>query len=564
MFIKIFFASLFFVLTNFNFCQSPIRINQVGYLPYSKKIAFFVLNSLDTQELPFLDKFEKSYVFYVKDEKDSEVLVKEAKLYNLKDSASGDTIYIIDFSELTKPAKYYIQIKDIKSYEFLISSDVYKEVLDLLLAGFYLQRCGEEVSYESFSHKRCHIQDKEALIYGTTKTKDVFGGWHDAGNYEKYVSATAISCWYLLAVYEVLGNKLEKNLKQRLLDEIKYALNWLVKMQDEDGGVYHSVVVENWDYWPCLPEEHKDKRIISPKSITATLNFVSVLAKTSYLFRDIDKNFSSFCLKQALKSYKWFEKNLNLTYKKITETDAYIDDNYLDEQLLALCELYRNTKDQLYHKRFLELLSKLGYKITIPSWQDTTTLAVLSYLFEDEIFIDKEIKNLLLSNLEKILKTRSNWVDNNRNGYRVALFNSEYYWGSNGVLGNISFLLTYFSIVSKDKLYASYALEQIHYLLGRNALDKCFISGVGKNTITNHHYALSIINKKVYPGFVSGGPNADFSNDELLNFLIGKFTPKAKCFVDDGKTTSWASNEPCILYNAPWIFVFSYFAYQTN
>lgn len=561
MFIKIFFASLFFVLTNFNFCQSPIRINQVGYLPYSKKIAFFVLNSLDTQELPFLDKFD----FYVKDEKDNEVLVKEAKLYNLKDSASGDTIYIMDFSELTKPAKYYIQIKDIKSYEFLISSDVYKEVLNLLLAGFYLQRCGEEVSYESFSHKRCHIQDKEALIYGTIKTKDVFGGWHDAGNYEKYVSATAISCWYLLTVYEVLGNKLEKNLKQRLLDEIKYALNWLVKMQDEDGGVYHSVVVENWDYWPCLPEEHKDKRIISPKSITATLNFVSVLAKTSYLFRDIDKNFSSFCLKQALKSYKWFEKNQNLTYKKITETDAYIDDNYLDEQLLALCELYRTTKEQLYHKKFLELLNKLGYKITIPSWQDTTTLAVLSYLFEDEIFIDKQIKNLLLSNLEKILKTRSNWVDNNRNGYRVALFNSEYYWGSNGVLGNISFLLTYFSIVSKDKLYASYALEQIHYLLGRNALDKCFISGVGKNTIRNHHYALSIINKKVYPGLVSGGPNADFSNDELLNFLIEKFTPKAKCFVDDdNKTTSWASNEPCILYNAPWIFVFSYFAYQTN
>lgn len=561
MFIKIFFASLFFVLTNFNFCQSPIRINQVGYLPYSKKIAFFVLNSLDTQELPFLDKFD----FYVKDEKDNEVLVKEAKLYNLKDSASGDTIYIMDFSELTKPAKYYIQIKDIKSYEFLISSDVYKEVLNLLLAGFYLQRCGEEVSYESFSHKRCHIQDKEALIYGTIKTKDVFGGWHDAGNYEKYVSATAISCWYLLTVYEVLGNKLEKNLKQRLLDEIKYALNWLVKMQDEDGGVYHSVVVENWDYWPCLPEEHKDKRIISPKSITATLNFVSVLAKTSYLFRDIDKNFSFFCLKQALKSYKWFEKNQNLTYKKITETDAYIDDNYLDEQLLALCELYRTTKEQLYHKRFLELLNKLGYKITIPSWQDTTTLAVLSYLFEDEIFIDKQIKNLLLSNLEKILKTRINWIDNNRNGYRVALFNSEYYWGSNGVLGNISFLLTYFSIVSKDKLYASYALEQIHYLLGRNALDKCFVSGIGKNTIRNHHYALSIINKKVYPGFVSGGPNADFSNDELLNFLIEKFTPKAKCFVDDdNKTTSWASNEPCILYNAAWIFVFSYFAYHTN
>lgn len=559
MFIKLFYSFLFNLLIEDIFCQNPIRINQVGYLPNSEKIAFFVAES--SWSLNSSYSFDEDQIFYIKDKEGKEFLNGKLKLSTLRDSASGDRIYIVEFSRLTIPGKYYIQIGDIKSYEFLISSDVYKDVLDLLLVSFYLQRCGEKVNYKGFTHQECHLQDKKATIYESSKTKDVSGGWHDAGNYEKYVTPTAISCWYLLLTYEIFKNKLEENFKKFLINEIRHALSWLLKMQDEDGGVYHSVVVKDWSYWPCLPEEHKDKRIISPKSITATLNFISTLAKASYVLKNIDKNFSSLCSKQALKSYKWFEKNSNLVYKKITETDAYEDNTYSDEHLLALCELYRATKHQLYHKKFLDLLNNFEYKITIPSWQDTRTFAILSYLFEEEIFVDKEIKNLLISQLEKILTTRMNWIENKNNGYKVALFNSEYYWGSNAVLGNISFLFICLSLITKNKKYTSYALEQVHYLLGRNALDKSFISSVGENTIRKHHYALSLKMGKIFPGFVSGGPNAELSNDPLLDSYIIKNTPKAKCFVDDpfASSTSWASNEPCILYNAPWVFVFSYF-----
>ncbi|MCX7911159.1 MAG: glycoside hydrolase family 9 protein [Endomicrobia bacterium] len=538
--------------------ENPIRINQIGYLPNSKKISFLAIR----------EDFDnnKFFNFYVKDKSQKTVFKGEVKLYNSKDTASGEKIYILDFSELETPGSYYIELEDFKSYDFVISSTVYREVLDLLLLGFYFQRCGEEVKYNEFFHGICHIRDKEAVIFGTNITKDVSGGWHDAGNYEKYVTPTAISCWYLLTTYEVFHKKLPKSIKQRLITEIKHALKWLIKMQDEsDGGVHHSVVVKDWSYWPSLPEDHTDLRIIAPKSIFATYNFASIFAKASYVFKNIDKDFSKKCLNKALNAYNWvdniYKEKFIKHYNKILETDAYEDSNEVDEQLLALCELYKATNNQKYHIKFLETLDKLGYKLSIPSWQDVKMLAIISYLLLEERFVNKEVKDILTQNFESFVKTRASWIDSPRNGYKVALYNSEYYWGSNGILGNISCLFVIFSIIKKNPKFSSYALEQIHYLLGRNSLDKCFVSGCGKNSIKRHHYALSVINKKIYPGFVSGGPNSELSGDKLLDELIYKNIPIAKCFVDDENldSTSWASNEPCILYNAPWVFVFSYF-----
>ncbi|HOD76917.1 MAG TPA: ferritin family protein, partial [Syntrophorhabdus sp.] len=75
-----------------------------------------------------------------------------------------------------------------ESYEFAISDKPYDKLFDDVLKMLYMMRCGSELEKKhagEFAHEACHA--KPATIYGTTKTKDVTGGWHDAGDYGRYV-----------------------------------------------------------------------------------------------------------------------------------------------------------------------------------------------------------------------------------------------------------------------------------------------------------------------------------------------------------------------------------------
>ena len=63
----------------------------------------------------------------------------------------------------------------------------------------YLQRCGTEIEDDTFGHVACH--NTKATIYGTSETIDVSGGWHDAGDYGRYVVPGAKTVADLLYAY---------------------------------------------------------------------------------------------------------------------------------------------------------------------------------------------------------------------------------------------------------------------------------------------------------------------------------------------------------------------------
>lgn len=72
------------------------------------------------------------------------------------------------------------------------------------------------------------------------------GGWFDAGDYNKYVIFIELVFYNLLIVYEenvvVFGdnwNIFESgNGIFDLFDEVKWELDWLLKMINDDGSVY--------------------------------------------------------------------------------------------------------------------------------------------------------------------------------------------------------------------------------------------------------------------------------------------------------------------------------------
>ena len=106
------------------------------------------------------------------------------------------------------------------------------------------------------SHPDCH--STPAVIYGTDVKKEVNGGWHDAGDYGRYIVAASKTVMDLLLAYEQSAQTFTKF---NILDEVRFELEWMLKMQREDGGVFHKVSCYHFCGF-INPQDEKDELVI--------------------------------------------------------------------------------------------------------------------------------------------------------------------------------------------------------------------------------------------------------------------------------------------------------------
>lgn len=551
--------------------QVLIAVNQEGYLPYSPK-KFMIANT----------EVEK---FFVKD-KDDRIVYEGSFEKTINDKNSGDIVKIGDFSSVRKVGEFYIEIpQGDRSYKFRISSDVYKNAFVVTMRSFYLQRCGTAVDggIKGVKHEACHLEDAEFHEDTDEKGKiDVTGGWHDAGDYGKYIPNAGITCGTLLWMWEFYEDKLKKislNIPKiykdlpDILEEIKYELDWFLKMQRKDGAVYFKVSPKGYGRL-VLPEKDNVKRYLYRVSSVATGNFVAVMAAAYRVYKKYLPDYAEKCLQAAKKGWEWLEKNPDIVPEGGFDDPAVFGSGYegdqkdLDERLWAATELFVATTEKKYNDFFVNNYTKWEPTIDYPpDWMSIQVMGMLRYLLSEkgDIKVKEKIKKDLINYADSVLKHIEN------DGYRVALKSDMYYWGSNAVALNVGLVLIIANRVTGKKEYIEGAFDQICYILGRNSLGKCFITGVGKNPVVNPHHGPSVASRTPWPGFVVGGPNYE-GGDGVINSVLSENPnlPIAKRYVDiDPLTakpqegyygrTSYATNEPCLSYNAPFEFVLAEF-----
>ena len=178
-----------------------------------------------------------------------------------------------------------------KHFQFLrlLYDDVYKKSLK----GYYFQRCGTALLQPHagvYYHAACHPGDG---FYHSSTGQSGFrlttGGWHDAGDYGKYVVNSGITVGTLLLAYERFPEKFNQdnlNIPESgngvpdLLDEVRYELEWLLKMQNENGGVYFKITKEQFESF-IMPQNDSGIRYIHVLSSTATGNFAAMMARAA-------------------------------------------------------------------------------------------------------------------------------------------------------------------------------------------------------------------------------------------------------------------------------------------
>jgi endoglucanase len=177
------------------------------------------------------------------------------------DADTGDQVQAADFSSFHKAGSYYIEVPGVgRSWNFTLGKNVFERPTTWRCAAFYGQRCGTAVDmgpeFPGYSHPACHLHGEFHASSGKSGPRENPGGWHDAGDYGRYMVNSGISTGTLLWAWEIYGKRLKSiNLKipesgngtPDILNEARWNLEWMLKMQDSDGGVWHKQTSEHFD-----------------------------------------------------------------------------------------------------------------------------------------------------------------------------------------------------------------------------------------------------------------------------------------------------------------------------
>ena len=522
--------------------MKKIHVNQLGYRTKDFKRAVVAQND---------DKFQ------VVRASDNSVAYDGVSGNEIYDAASEETVRIADFSDFSEKGEYIIRADSGSSYPFLIDETPYKGFRNALLEMFNYQKCGVDLDCGLWSHPVCH--DSPATIYGTDEKKDVSGGWHDAGDYGRYIVPAAMTVADLLLAHELSpgthgravpeANDQPKT-DEKILETVWFEIEWMLKMQcEKTGGVYHKVSCRTFNALDEMPHDEKGELVICPISYTATADFAAAMALGSRFY----PSKKDVLLNSAKRAWDWCMKNPhapNFTNPPDIKTGMYGDDNNKDEILWAACELFAATCEEKYHDviKSSEIFLGLG-------WADMGTYGIAAYLRlanEKPNVINSaqvtKMKNKLRLECKEILQK------NKKEPYGTSQ-GTYYRWGSNlDVANNAKALLLYHHLAEKNIEYEETAMEHMHYLLGRNPLSQSYITGFGSNASKSPHHRPSVAAQAAFPGMVIGGPNSTTPRDiTLQNHCEGN--PPSKFYVDDKE--SFASNEVSIYWNSAVYFVAS-------
>lgn len=514
--------------------EPDIMTNQVGYKPDSRKIAVIRnADAVNTNEFSVVNADTKEVVY--------NGVISES-MHNV---LADETNYKADFSAVTTPGRYYISYGGLDdSYVFEIGDGVYNNLLDDSVRMLYLQRCGVEVNDDTFGHKACH--DTIATIYGTDQKIDVSGGWHDAGDYGRYVVPAAKAVADLLYAYKAnpsmysdnIGIPESNNGTPDVLDEARFELEWMLKMQNKNtGGVYHKVTCDTFPGY-VMPEKEVKPLIVMPETTTSTADFAAAMALAYEVYKDVDANFANTCLESAKKAYEWAKANPNQLYLKnpndIT-TGAYEDKSASDEIYWASLQLYRATGDSQYLNN---VSSATGMDwATVGDYGNIAILTMNGIDKESDIY--KKAYDAVIKQADKFVSVSGNTA------YGVS--QAKFAWGSNMTIANSGIILGLAYQLTGDAKYIENAQGQLDYLLGVNPLGECFVTGYGTVSPENPHHRPSMAKNTAMKGMLVGGVNSGLEDSAAKAYCQG--LPSAKCYVDNSE--SYSTNEITIYWNSP-------------
>jgi hypothetical protein len=587
-----------------------ILVDQFGYRPQDPKVAV-----IRDPQVGFdrADRFAPGPRYEVRRADDGSVAFSGSPATwngGARQTSSGDVGWWFDFSSVDKPGTYFVYdaARKARSATFRIDPLVYQDVLKAAVRTYFYQRSGF-AKQPPFAQK-CWTdgpaysgpnQDTEARDVtdrnNKEKIRNLSGGWFDAGDTTKYVTFAAPAVHQLLSAYQAAPAAFTDNFNlpesgngiPDLLDELKWELDWVGRMQFSDGSV--ALKVGDIIYTKGgAPSTDASPRFYVPACTSSTIAAAGMFAHAAYVFREMDAAYARRLLTRAAAAWQ----NYQAIPSKQTACDSgevrsakadWSEMEQVSSAVVAAVYLFAITGERVYDDYV-----RSHYRETRPyrdmGWSRYNADQGEALLFYTSLpGADPALRQSIRADKHKDVMDGHQIYGFGADDdlYRAFLHDAQYHWGSNGPRANYGNsnldAIIYGLTPSQSASYQTRALEILHYFHGVNPLAMVYLSnmyGYGATRSANAIFHAWFWDRSKWgnaltsecgpaPGFVPGGPNANAVKDGVPASLVPPAgQPPQKSYRDwnaGWPESSWAVTEPAIYYQASYIRLLSYFAH---
>ncbi len=589
----IFFACC--ILSSLSFAQpgtitEHLKIDQFGYPPDVEKICV-INNPTSGFDFNAGDFYTPGSTLKLCKASDNSIVFSgPASLWHSGASypQSGDKIWWFDFSSITAPGSYYVYdpTTNKRSFIFDIREDVYANVLKQAVRMFFYQRSGfaktSTYAYE-WSDGASHLgpqQDLDCRLVTNpipSTTRQLQGGWFDAGDYNKYVNFAYEPIHDLCLAYierpdiwtddyniPESGNGIPD-----LLDEVKWELDWLLRMQEANGSVLMKVSVTDYS-GASPPSSDSGARRYAPAQASATRMAASMygIAAIAYNQSGIPslQLYADTLEQAAVDAWNWIQANPGYSFYNnagFVNANPEIDTAYQNAArfgaAVALFALTGNATYKTWVDNHYAVMHPIAWGFWYP-WES---------IVQDMMLYYSSLPNATTSVKNAIRNSFSNSMANNSHllpaitatscAYRGYMNNGDNVWGSNrprGHTGSMFYNVIAYNINGNTQVYRNAAMGYLNFLHGVNPISTVMLTNMydyGAEKPANEMYHSWFADGTSYdnavtsthgpaPGYQPGGFNPNYHPDASYNgdIIPPELQPSLKSYKD--WNTSWPEN----------------------
>jgi endoglucanase len=475
-------------------------------------------------------------------------------------ASSGDDVWWVDFSALNAPGTYRVYSAALsgQSYDFEIREDIYNDVVLTALRSFYLQRCNTpKLAIHAGDYAdpaACHLQDLStgpAAGHIDRGMIDLTGGWHDAGDYNKYVwGAVSTAILNMLRAYEDNPDVFrdgDLNIPESgngvvdILDEIKWELDWLMKMQLPDGSVLYQMHVDGFAS-DAPPSVDGNVRFYQDPNVESASVFAGTLSHASQVFAGAGMNSYANALRSAaVAAWNWL----------LGQSEAR------EEKAWAAAELFASDSSLTSARDYVDNFypSQWAGRFFNPARYDSH--AAITYIQATGATAS------VVNNMRASVGAQVDYIFSTNDLYRNGLPDWAYHWGSNIPRASTGIFLHQAVKLGETGSHPvaetlEHAQDFLHFFHGQNPINMLYLSNMsalgGEHSSWQFYHSWFGFSDNVYsstnfmgkpaavnepdypyfkgtdnhgvndnktsllgpaPGFVPGGPNKDYSGDAI-------------------------------------------------
>lgn len=501
---------------------------------------------------------------------------------------SGDQAWWFNFSSVTTPGTYYIYdpTNSKRSFTFDIRDDIYTNVLKQAVRMFYYQRSGfaktATYAYE-WTDGASHLgaqQDLDCRLVTNpvpSTTRQLQGGWFDAGDYNKYVNFAYEPIHDLCLAYierpEIWTD--DYNIPESgngipdLLDEVKWEMDWLLRMQEANGSVLMKVSVTDFSA-ASPPSADTGFRRYGPAQASATRTAASMYAVGALAY-NLTGNpamqlYADTLEQAAVDAWNWLIANP--AYSSYTnsgfasanpEMDSYQQSSAQVGAAILLFALTGQATYRTYVDAHYGEMHPMQWGFWYP-WESIIQDLLLYYSVLPNG--TTSVKNAIRSSFTNSMNGSGHLlpaITGTSCAYRAFMSNGDNTWGSNrprGHTGTMFYNVITYGINANTAVYRNAAVGYVNFLHGLNPISRVMLTNMydyGAEKAANEMYHSWFADGTQYdnaitstygpaPGYQPGGFNPSYHPDPSYNgdIVPPELQPSLKSYKD--WNTSWPEN----------------------